>query len=161
MLRSSTYIDEPVIRRGSSLRRTSAPTNRLRTMGALLLRRPAPIAAQALALGQTTEHSTVHDAIPGPAQPLWRRFVHTKGYSGHAPDVLVLEETPGAALTVRPRRLATSDIVSPCVRSVKSTTPYVIARSSSRWGKLAGRLSTAASATAPRKPPQNMTCLSA
>src|SRR5215207_3198516 len=35
--RSSTYIDEPVIRRGSSLRRTSAPTSRLRTMGSLLL----------------------------------------------------------------------------------------------------------------------------
>src|SRR5215210_958441 len=89
MFRSSTYIDEPVIRRGSSLRRTSAPTNRLRTMGALLLRRPAPIAAQALALGQTTEHSTVHDAIPGPAQPLGRRFVRTKGYSEPAPDELV------------------------------------------------------------------------
>src|SRR5215212_9765540 len=35
--RSSTYSDDPVIRRGSSLRRTSAPTNRLRTIGTLLL----------------------------------------------------------------------------------------------------------------------------
>src|SRR5215217_5066826 len=70
MLRSSTYIDEPVIRRGSSLRRTSAPTSRLKTMGTLLLRRPVPVMAQALTLGQTTEHSTVHDAILGPARSL-------------------------------------------------------------------------------------------
>src|SRR5215210_7621796 len=66
MLRSSTYIDDPVIRRGSSLRRTSAPTSRLRTMGILLLRRPVPVVAQALTLGQTAEHSTVRDAILGP-----------------------------------------------------------------------------------------------
>jgi hypothetical protein len=35
-------------------------------MGALLLRHPVPIAAQTLILGQTTDHSTVHDAILGP-----------------------------------------------------------------------------------------------
>src|SRR5215212_9302244 len=85
IVRSSTYIDEPVIKRGSSLRRTSAPTSRLRTMGTLLLRRPVSITAQALTLVRTAEHSTVHDAIPGPAQLLQWRLVRGGGYSASAP----------------------------------------------------------------------------
>src|SRR5688500_4040316 len=61
MFRSSTYIDDPVIRRGSSLRRTSAPTSRLRTMGTLLSRYAVPcrLPARTLTLDQTAEHSTV------------------------------------------------------------------------------------------------------
>src|SRR5688500_15947603 len=67
MFRSSTYIDEPVIRRGSSLRRTSTPTSRLRTMGTLLSRYVVScrLPARTLTLDQTAEHSTVQHSRDG------------------------------------------------------------------------------------------------